>query len=210
MAAAALSVSLEAFDKEAWPAALQQFGSYLPSDLAAAKARLVELQASQVRAAEVATGLLVCRCCCRCAWARTHAICQLSPACPTVACSSPVAEAGAPPASLPSAAHALSPDAAAALAPPPHACRQQSSCGPSGAACTSSTRTPSMMPSGRAWCSSFPAPRGHTWGPAAPARRRRRTQPPCWSTERGGVARASAGHPPSTVSSSSSRFCRTQ
>jgi cyclin A len=47
MAAAALSVSLEAFDKESWPAALQQFGSYLPSDLAAAKARLVELQATQ-------------------------------------------------------------------------------------------------------------------------------------------------------------------
>lgn len=49
LAAAALSVSLEAFDKESWPAALQQFGSYLPADLAAAKARLVELQASQVR-----------------------------------------------------------------------------------------------------------------------------------------------------------------
>lgn len=58
MAAAALSVSLEAFDKESWPAALQQFGSYLPSDLAAAKARLVELQASQVRAGAVGWGRL--------------------------------------------------------------------------------------------------------------------------------------------------------
>ena len=58
MAAAALSVSLEAFDKESWPAALQQFGSYLPSDLAAAKARLVELQAGQVRAGAAGRGAL--------------------------------------------------------------------------------------------------------------------------------------------------------
>lgn len=47
MAAAALSAALEVFGKPAWPLALQQFGSYLESDLAPVRARLVLLQATQ-------------------------------------------------------------------------------------------------------------------------------------------------------------------
>lgn len=49
LAAAALSVSLEAYGKAAWPVALQQFGSYLPAELEPVKQRLAELQATQVR-----------------------------------------------------------------------------------------------------------------------------------------------------------------
>lgn len=48
LAAAALSVSLEAFGKPAWPVSLQQFGSYLPAELEPVKRRLVDLQGSQV------------------------------------------------------------------------------------------------------------------------------------------------------------------
>ncbi|KAL4437486.1 hypothetical protein ABPG77_003467 [Micractinium sp. CCAP 211/92] len=47
LAAAALSVSLEAFGKPAWPVALQQFGSYLPVELEPVKQRLVDLQCTQ-------------------------------------------------------------------------------------------------------------------------------------------------------------------
>lgn len=45
LAASALSLSLAAYGKPAWPAALQQFGSYLEADLAPVRARLAELQA---------------------------------------------------------------------------------------------------------------------------------------------------------------------
>lgn len=48
MAAAALSVSLGVFGKPEWPLSLQQFGSYLETDLVPVKARLTEMQASQV------------------------------------------------------------------------------------------------------------------------------------------------------------------
>ena len=47
-AAAALSLSLATFGKQGWPLSLQQFGSYLESDLAPCKACLAELQATQV------------------------------------------------------------------------------------------------------------------------------------------------------------------
>jgi hypothetical protein len=47
-AAAALSLSLATFGKPGWPLSLQQFGSYLEADLAPCKARLAELQATQV------------------------------------------------------------------------------------------------------------------------------------------------------------------
>ncbi|PSC71048.1 chitin deacetylase-like isoform e [Micractinium conductrix] len=47
LAAAALSLSLEAFGKAGWPLALQQFGSYLPADLEPVKRQLADLQATQ-------------------------------------------------------------------------------------------------------------------------------------------------------------------
>lgn len=50
LAAASLSIGLEAYGKQSWPLPLQQFGSYLPSDLEPLKRRLVELQATQVGA----------------------------------------------------------------------------------------------------------------------------------------------------------------
>lgn len=49
VAAAALSLSLATFGKPGWPLALQQFGSYREADLEPARARLLELQATQVR-----------------------------------------------------------------------------------------------------------------------------------------------------------------
>lgn len=63
------------------------------------------------------------------------------------------------------------PDQAACLARCRPACRLRSSCGPCGAACTSSTPTPSMRLSGSTRCSSSPAP------PAWPACRRQRRAP---------------------------------
>ncbi|KAL4452109.1 hypothetical protein ABPG75_007771 [Micractinium tetrahymenae] len=47
LAAAALSVSLEAYGKQPWPVVLQQFGSYLPAELEPVKRRLADLQATQ-------------------------------------------------------------------------------------------------------------------------------------------------------------------
>lgn len=47
LAASALSVALTAFGHPAWPAELQQFGSYEAEELAACKAALVRAQASQ-------------------------------------------------------------------------------------------------------------------------------------------------------------------
>lgn len=47
LAAAALSVALGVYGRPTWPREMQQFGSYLESDLAPVKARLSELQAAQ-------------------------------------------------------------------------------------------------------------------------------------------------------------------
>lgn len=50
LAASALSVALGAYCKPEWPQSMQQYGSYSQEDLAECKARLVEMQATQVRA----------------------------------------------------------------------------------------------------------------------------------------------------------------
>lgn len=48
LAAAALSLSLEAYGGPAWPREMQQFGSYLSSDLEPVKRKLADLQATLV------------------------------------------------------------------------------------------------------------------------------------------------------------------
>jgi hypothetical protein len=74
LAAAALSISLGVYGKPAWPQSLQCFGSYTEADLAPAKARLAELQASQVCWPMCVSG----RCCASSEFAGTHVV-QSSP-----------------------------------------------------------------------------------------------------------------------------------